>query len=529
MENRIKILILNSGSLQFIGELPKINQGSTNNYLEVYSETPLDKDYIVETSFRRSDGKTSPYLTLNDIKDENNKIKYYQLRMNSDWYTYVPGDLTLTLKVSRLIVNEESPDQKLVDEYKTANTSVYISPTADFYKPAPVTPTNYEILLDNINSTKHKVDSVISSNLVKELETGDTTTLEHTSIKYKTYDGTEHEVEIKLPEGLISEDTVDQKVVNSFLEVNPIKEIKATDTNFELSVKDYNNQVKTVKIKSDGVITQSELSDFSSDLVSFSDADTVEEIVNQVYFARRAEADEEGNIINETYITNNVEEDIHKKGFYSSNDTSSVGFTDEEGAIKFVSTDTEGKNGTLTVKPTTGEFNLTGEVEATGSIQDIVLNNKINTFSQPQVFTERIDILNSDGTYDSIKHINNKFLISSHTGSNIMNIDGDTLTAKFFGREVGYSSQINDILKKPVFVEIRVGDGQGYFSGTYTIPCNARSSFVLVEEATYTSYICVVETTSSSVSITSVVPLNDAPIIQNLTAEIVRVIKVGDL
>lgn len=522
MENRIKVLILNNGSVQFLEKLPTINQGSTNNYLEVYSETPLDKEYIVETFFRRNDGKTSPYLTLNNIKDENNKTKYYQLRMNSEWYTYVPGDLILNLKVSRLVVNPEEDNQLIIDEYKTASTSVYISPMADFYKPAPLTPTNYDILLNKVNNSEIAIADLEDANFVKEIYSGNPSN-DTAEIKYKTYDGSEHTVEISLPYEII-----DEKI----LQANPVKSIEATNNDLQFKYKNVSGET-TVTLKSNNILKKTELEDFSSDLVSFSHTGAIEEIENQVYFARRAEADAEGNIINETYVNNNTEENITKKGFYSTSEvagtTTSAGFTEESGAIKFTTKDENNKDGNLTIKPTTGEFSLTGEVEATGSIQDIVLNNKINTFSQPQVFTERIDIKNTDGTYDSIKHMNNNFLISTSNGTNLMDIDHNLDIVKFLGRQIAYWSEMNEILEKPVFVEIRVGDGQGYFEGNYTIPCNARSSFILVEESTYTSYICVADTTSSRVNITSVIPLNDAPQLQNITAEIVRVIKVGDL
>lgn len=543
MENRIKVLILNNGSVQFLEKLPTINQGSTNNYLEVYSETPLSNDYLVEVSFRRNDGKTTSYLTLNDIKDEKNIIKYYQLKMNSDWYTYCQGDLYLTFKISRLIQDEVS-NTKIVELYKTANTSVYINPTSDFYKPSPVTPTNYEILLDRLNTVDNRTEDLENANLVKEISTGETVEIKdvngvrkaNTSIKYETYDGSVNNVIINLPDGLATELEVNRSINDKFDNVKPLVDIDESNNDLEFVVKGYNKPDKTIKIKTDSLITEEEYTnrtaELTDDLVAYEKlSDGVTPSV-QVSFAEQAEKDGLGRIIDETYITNNTNQDIIKRSFQidrtHSGESTFVNYgANDDGTISLLTKDEEGNTGTVYFKPTTGFIRTIGPVNVNNNIQNLPFINQINTFEQPQVFTEQIDLLNVDGTRDSIKHLNDNFLISSSDGTNLMDIDSGSKTVSFFNKDIAYKNEIIALNNTIDALNNKVLYFVAEWSSNYVnLYPNTATTVALSQNGN--AYIYIVDTNSTGISAVNGM-WSSTGSFPTINFNIQRTVKVGDL
>ena len=519
MSERITALITSNGSFSYTTPLREFYQGSAYDlYLDVQFENKLEDGSAVQIMFRRSDGKQTSWLPMNTIDFET-----YTIKLDDGWYWAKEGDLTFTVQAYKKL-------DKVLTILATSYSSIYVNPTPSFYEPSPLAPNAYQGIITDIAELKYDLDQFKSEGLVTTIE-GDIEPegTDYAKIKYTKTDDSEEEVRIKLPSGLATDSDIDAKLE----ETNPVKSIVSTNDDLQFKYKNVSGET-TVTLKSNGIVKKTELEDFASDLVSFSHTGAKEEIENQVYFARRAEADSEGNIINETYVNNNKSQDIVKRSFniertYSDNPTYVHYTADDSGTINILTKDESGNDGTFYFKPSTGLIRTIGPVNINNNIQNIPFKNNINTFEQPQVFTERIDILNSDGTYDSIKHMNNNFLISASDGTSLMDIDHNLNIVKFLGKEIAYLPEVNEILEKPVFVEIRVGDGEGYFEGNYTLPCNSRSSFILVDESTHTSYICVVQTTSTSANITSVIPLNDAPQLQNITAQIIRVIKVGDL
>lgn len=514
MSERITAVVKSNGSLTYTTPLKDFYQGSAYDlYLDIQFEQKLEDGSAVQIMFRRSDGKQTSWILMNTVDFET-----YTIKLDDGWYWNKEGDLTFTVQAYKKINN-------VLTILASSYSSFYVNPTPAFYEPSPLAPNAYQSITTDLQELKNDVLDLMSEGLVTAIE-GDIEAegTEYAKIKYIKTNDIEEEVRIKMPSGLATKSDVDAKIE----ETNPVKSIVSTNDDLQFKYKNVSGET-TVTLKSNGIVKKTELEDFASDLVSFSHTGAIEEIENQVYFARRAEADAEGNIINETYVNNNTEEDIHKRGFYSSNDTSSVGFTDEEGAIKFISSDTESKTGTLTVKPTTGEFSLTGEVEATGTIQDIALNNKINTFSQPQVFTERIDIKNSDGTVDSIKHINNNFLISASSGENLLNLDEQLNKGYIFNEEIALQSKIDEINNKPVYAIVYI---YGFPFGANCV-IGEENTCLVVDDDTGHAYACGIFISRNNGNLNPIlryfIPIGNSPVVENPQLEILSVVKVGDL
>ena len=60
----------------------------------------------------------------------------------------------------------------------------------------------------------------------------------------------------------------------------------------------------------------------------------------------------------------------------------------------------------------------------------------------PIVFVESVGIKNEDGTIDYIKHINNNLLITTSTGTNLLNIDEGLSRVYFFNKEIAFKEDI---------------------------------------------------------------------------------------
>ena len=76
---------------------------------------------------------------------------------------------------------------------------------------------------------------------------------------------------------------------------------------------------------------------------------------------------------------------------------------------------------------------------STDNLVDLETNQEI---SGVKTFKDNIGLKNADGTVDYLKHINNNFLISTSTGTNLMNIDEGLSKAYFFNKEVAYKEDV---------------------------------------------------------------------------------------
>lgn len=66
-----------------------------------------------------------------------------------------------------------------------------------------------------------------------------------------------------------------------------------------------------------------------------------------------------------------------------------------------------------------------------------------------KVFTETIGLLNTDGTMDRIRHINNNFLIVDQNGAALLDIDEGFQTISSFGKKLAFEEDIPEIQDVP--------------------------------------------------------------------------------
>lgn len=73
-----------------------------------------------------------------------------------------------------------------------------------------------------------------------------------------------------------------------------------------------------------------------------------------------------------------------------------------------------------------------------------VFVNTQQTIKGLKIFNEMVGISNIDGTTDYLKHINNNFLISTSTGTNLLNIDEGLNKIYAFNKELAYKDDLID-------------------------------------------------------------------------------------
>lgn len=105
--------------------------------------------YIPHLQFRRPDGSESPNLIMTQGEEN-----VWYLNLDSDWYFYNHGQLRFKVEFGKLYGDS--------NEYKTQYSSglgvLTIQPTQGFNKPTPLAPTNYDVLIDNINNKVNQND-----------------------------------------------------------------------------------------------------------------------------------------------------------------------------------------------------------------------------------------------------------------------------------------------------------------------------------------------------------------------------------
>ena len=134
-------------------------------------------------------------------------------------------------------------------------------------------------------------------------------------------------------------------------------------------------------------------------------------------------------------------------------------------------------------------------------VGNYVTLDTIQTVSGIKTFTEQIGLLNAaEGKVDYIKHINNNFLIASHDGKSLLNIDEQLEKIYSFNKELANKEFIKSSYlsftesqtlteDQKALVRSKIGAGSGSFSGAFndlsgipTLNTNNNSSLTVGEE-----------------------------------------------
>lgn len=328
MKNRILANLNTNNTLTFVNDIPELYQGSSSwYYLDIapvsgfggFDELP--SDCFLYISFRRSDGKTTSLLPLT-TQDR----KIWSIYLNSDWYFYTPGQLTFTIKVNRVELDVVEYgvcgqcQQTLDKEYvlSTSHASLYINPTPDFNKPAPLTPSAYDIINNSINTINNEIDELQAINPVINVEGNIDATLEngegnaYVKVQYK--DNNEELITIKLPDELATESKVVEYVDEGFESNNPIVDIQSGNENLNFYYRKYNGEEETINIKlPSDLITEEELTTELDSVVKYSELELDDNISPVLVVSVATAISTISNIDNEKetnalYVLQNAEE-----------------------------------------------------------------------------------------------------------------------------------------------------------------------------------------------------------------------------
>ena len=104
-------------------------------------------------------------------------------------------------------------------------------------------------------------------------------------------------------------------------------------------------------------------------------------------------------------------------------------------------------NATATRDTTSVTKTVTGHLnDIYSELEDTVTTDTDQVITGAKTFTNVIGLLNEDaGQVDQIKHINNNFLITSGTGTNLLNIDEGLDTISAFNRQLAFEDEIEEI------------------------------------------------------------------------------------
>lgn len=129
----------------------------------------------------------------------------------------------------------------------------------------------------------------------------------------------------------------------------------------------------------------------------------------------------------------------------SGNITSAV--TSVNGKVGDVTLRGQDINATATIDTTSVTKTVTGHLnDIYSELEETVTTDTDQVITGTKTFTNVIGLLNEDaGQVDQIKHINNNFLITSGTGTNLLNIDEGLETISSFNRQLAFEDEIEEI------------------------------------------------------------------------------------
>lgn len=266
---------------------------------------------------------------------------------------------------------------------------------------------------EGYNNIDYRIKVIEDGNPVVTIETGgQSVRTDYATIMVTKLDGTEEEVKVYFPSTFATKKDARDIFDTKFLEENPITSGEATGNDLEFNLKHKSGKDTTITLKSNNLVKNKDLETFSTDLVSFSKLENIDEVVLEVERAKYAENSEQatkdanGNVINEVYLekvggTQNVP--IEVNSFLSFNEnveyksislnpytkpTSStvvpnvtISNPSPYGNIYMSGNDTSGRSGDLTLNLVTGDIEYyntnTNDVKSLNLNDLLVKNTKV--------------------------------------------------------------------------------------------------------------------------------------------------------
>lgn len=233
-------LHLDTGSIDYLSSNPIVYQGSQSSYYFDFdfkkgnNRVKLDDYTFITITFRRSDGNVSSPLLLERETEEGANYSIFSKLLNSGWYFDKAGNLAFSLKVcKRVQTGVDTNDEPVYTTQilTTANGYVNVVASASFDSSAPIPPSAYDDVLqniqenaddidaldnrlddaeDNITSLDGRLDNIEEKNPI--IEISGTATKQKITLKEKHLDNQEVSRDIPLPSGLVTMDDIPTKV-----------------------------------------------------------------------------------------------------------------------------------------------------------------------------------------------------------------------------------------------------------------------------------------------------------------------------
>ena len=491
-------------------------------------------------------------------------------------------------KLAKTVVRDLKKTEQISTLGKTYVTKVVNGEEIDVEIPLPEDKIKEEIS-DRIALANH-VSSIVSA----EKPTKDSLTV---GIRYQTMkDQTNYieEVRIPLPESLATEEEVAEIFEDRLSKKNIIKDVRESKKDLQIDFVDNNNNIKTVKINADSLVTERELDIYSEDVVCCAsvvnapdEPAVLVEHAKSADLAEMAYKDSEGNLITDTYMPLNGKQGVEeitvdcktafnkklklKDGLMFKNGEYFVLFDEDNGrlcfeyhldnensSMKFITYNIETGaisyeiNGVEGVK----EFNIDEEHEKVIYAYSQTRLNKIDIDSlttsisdeqnratsvenslREDLTIEQNRALAAEEVLDNnLSEEQNRALAAEEVLSNNLSEERNraigvenSLREDLTTKEQELQNYIDSINDKPVYVIIKFS---GFVNNIVCHTLNGPVNNVLLYESNSENvYFCCFNTNilESTINIIKFSPLNGAPTIATPTAEIVNIIKVGDL